>query len=518
MKLRQQLGNAVRRTVSRRRFLSILGAATASAGLAPRVKGASENRWDLIVVGGGNAGMPAAIFAARRGARVLIVEAAGILGGTLHLSSGQMSAAGTKLQEIKGIEDTAQYHYDDVMRISKGTANPDIVRLAVFNAGETFDWLMDKGFDVRPEHPITGTTHEPYSRPRYVWGQQWGRSILRILEEELQPEIDSGRVSVLLSTEVTELIQDSDGAVTGVGVRDTGGETAEHFGHNILLTCGGYTSNAEMFERLEGAPDYTNMTYEYSQGAGITLGLSAGGYVRGGEHHIPTFGAVLADEDYPARMIGAVRHYPPNRPPWEIFVNVRGERFLREDIPSHDAYEEALLKQPDELCWVVFDDAMFNQAPRLVGRVFGQLTREDIVEAFETSWPVFFRADTIAELGAAAGIDAKGLAETVARYNQGQATGQDELGREHMPLPIAKPPFYAIKLHSWSLSGCAGLAVDDQLRVIRDDGSPVAGLYAAGELLGTGALMGRSIVGGMMVTPALTFGRLLGQSLLKFPA
>ena len=161
---------------------------------------------------------------------------------------------------------------------------------------------------------------------------------------------------------------------------------------------------------------------------------------------------------------------------------------------------------------------MFNQAPRLVGRVFGQLTREDIVEAFETRWPVFFRADTIAELGAAAGINAKGLAETVARYNQGQATGQDQLGREHMPLPIAKPPFYAIKLHSWSLTGCAGLAVDDQLRVIRDDGSPIAGLYAAGELLGTGALMGRSIVGGMMVTPALTFGRLLGQSLLKFPA
>lgn len=516
MRLHQKLSNAVRRSLSRRRFLSLMGAATATASAGLTSGCASDDGWDLIVVGGGNAGMPAAIFAAQRGARVLIVEAAGILGGTLHLSSGQMSAAGTKLQKSKGIEDSAQLHYDDVMRISKGTADPELVRLAVFNAGETFDWLMDHGFDVYPEHPITGTTHEPYSRPRYAWSPQWGRSILRVLEAELQPEIDNGRVSVLLSTEVTDLIQDSDGKVTGVATRNTGGETADHSGRNILLSCGGYTSNSDMFERLEGAPDYTNMTYEYSQGAGITLGVGAGGYVRGGEHHLPTFGGLLADENYPSRMIGAVRHYPPNRPPWEIFVNVHGERFLREDIPSHDAYEEALLKQPEELSWVVFDDAMFNTAPRLVNRVFGQLTREDIVEAFETSWPMFYRADTMAELAAAAGVDAGGLEKTVARYNEGQATGKDALGREHMPLPIAQPPFYAIKLHSWSLSGCAGLAVDDQLRVTRDDGSPIPGLYAAGELLGTGALMGRSIVGGMMVTPALTFGRLLGESLLQF--
>ena len=518
MNFRQQLGNAVRRTLSRRRFLSFLGAATATAGLSTRAKGASRDAWDLIVVGGGNAGLPAAIFAARRGAKVLIVEAAGILGGTLHLSSGQMSAAGTKLQQSKGIEDSSQLHYDDVMRISKGTADPDMVRLAVFNAGETFDWLMDRGFDVYPEHPILGTTHEPYSQPRYAWGQNLGRSILRILEEELQPEIDNGRVTVLLGTEVTDLIQDDDGAVTGVATRNVSGETAGYSGHNILLTCGGYTSNPEMFEQLEGAVDYSAMTYEYSQGAGITVGLAAGGYVRGSEHHLPLFGGVLTDADYPSRMIGAVRHYPPNRPPWEIFVNIDGERFLREDIPSHDAYEEALLTLPEEICWVVFDDAVFNQAPKLVSGIFGRLPREDIVEAFESSWPMFYRAGTIAKLAAAAGIAAEGLEKTVAGYNEGQATGKDKLGREYMPLPFAKPPFYAIKLHSWTLSGCAGLAVDGQLRVIRDDGSPIPGLYAAGELLGKSVFMGRSVVGGMLVTPALTLGRLLGQSLLKFPA
>ena len=84
----------------------------------------------------------------------------------------------------------------------------------------------------------------------------------------------------------------------------------------------------------------------------------------------------------------------------------------------------------------------------------------------------------------------RGLEETVARYNHGQETGNDVLGRKHMPLKIAKAPFYAIKLHSWSLSSSAGLAVDKELRVIRDDGTPIPGLYAAGELLGSGATMG----------------------------
>jgi fumarate reductase flavoprotein subunit len=178
-----------------------------------------------------------------------------------------------------------------------------------------------------------------------------------------------------------------------------------------------------------------------------------------------------------------------------------------------------LLAQPEERCWVVFDDAIFKAAPKLVqGGLNGRMTPEDVVEAFEDSWPMFFRADSIAELAEAAGVDRAGLEKTVANYNQAQATGKDAWGREHMPLPIAKAPFYAIQLQSWLLTGYAGLAVNKELQVVREDATPIPGLYAAGELLGTGVLMGRSYCGGMVVTPALTFGRLLGQSMLKFPA
>ena len=462
-------------------------------------------------MGGGTAGLPAAIFAAQRGARVLIVEAAGQVGGSLFLSSGQMSAAGTKLQKSKGITDTAQSHFDDVMRISKNTANPDIVRLAVFNAADTFDWLTDNGFVVGKEHPVTGTTHEPYSAARYAWGPQGGMSILELLEKQLKPFIDSGKVSVMTSTEVIDLLKDAKGAITGVVTKDDAGVTAEHKANNVLLTSGGYASNSEMFAQLEGAKDYSDVSYPYSQGAGIKLGVAAGGYVRGGEHHLPLFGGVMRDTGTPSPMIVTVRPWPPDNPPWGIYVNVNGKRFMKEDIASHDAHEHALLAQPEERCWVVFDAEILDKAPPFVGR----WTKQEIMDAVG-NYDAFFRADTIEGLAKAAGVDPAGLKTAVASYNKGQKSGKDEFGRGHMPVPIAKGPFYAVRLQSWLLSSFAGLAVDKDLRVVRQDGSVIPNLYAAGELLGAGQTMGRSYCGGMLVTPALTFGRLLGQKMLNF--
>ena len=115
-------------------------------------------------------------------------------------------------------------------------------------------------------------------------------------------------------------------------------------------------------------------------------------------------------------------------------------------------------------------------------------------------------------------VDAKNIGATVAEYNAGQKSGKDKLGRKHLPMPIAKGPYYAIKLHSWKYIGFGGLAVNKDLKVIKQDGTPIPNLYAAGEIIGSAATMGRSHCGGMCVTPALTFGRLLGSKMLKFSA
>jgi fumarate reductase flavoprotein subunit len=508
----------VHKRVDRRSFLAstaYVGGAAVVASLPRRSVAASADPYDLIVIGGGNAGMPAAIFAGKRGARVLVIEAAGQLGGTLHLSSGQMSAAGTKLQKSKGIVDTPQSHYDDIMRISKHTANPTIVRLAVENNGATFDWLTDNGFTVLPGHPEKGTTHEPYSVARYAWGPEGGRSILKVLNAQLQPLIDSGKVQVLLNTKAKSLIQGEKGAVVGVVAEGPDKKPVRYLGSNILLTSGGFASNPVMFKRIDLLNDYNDSSYPFSQGEGITLGESVGGYVRGGELHAPLFGGIMTDDDYPSPMLQAFRPWPPSRPPWEIFVNVYGKRFLQEDVASHDVYEESLKKQPNTVCWVVFDEPIMNAAPQILS---SQRWSRDQYKAMFNKRKFFHRADSLEELAKLAGVDPAGLVQAVADYNRGQASGHDALGRKHMPLPIKQAPFYAIKLHSWKFMGFGGLAVDGKLRVVRRDGTPVPNLYAAGEVLGSAATMGNSHCGGMCVTPALTFGRLLGDRMLKFGA
>jgi fumarate reductase flavoprotein subunit len=160
------------------------------------------SKWDVIIVGAGTAGLSAAIFGARQGLKVLALDVAPKMGGTLFLSTGQMSAAGTRLQSELGIDDNPDLHFDDIMRISRGTADPAIARLATTHAPATFDWLMEHGFDLRDGNPVEGVAHEAYTRRRYYWGKRDGLSILDVLLPEIESLIAAGEVTVELETEV----------------------------------------------------------------------------------------------------------------------------------------------------------------------------------------------------------------------------------------------------------------------------------------------------------------------------
>src|ERR1700741_4498037 len=108
---------------------------------------------DIVVVGAGTAGIPAAIEAADRGAHVVLLEKQSRVGGMLHVSTGQFSGAGTRLQRDRGIQDDADSHLADVERLSHGLANRDLVRESVARQGGTVDWLQDLGFDFLPDSP-----------------------------------------------------------------------------------------------------------------------------------------------------------------------------------------------------------------------------------------------------------------------------------------------------------------------------------------------------------------------------
>ena len=497
--------------VSKRDFLKATATTLALASLPFTARqGLADDEWDVIVIGGGSAGLPAAIFAAERGAKVLIIEGSHRIGGTLDRSSGQLSAAGTSLQKAKGIKDTPQNHFDDVMRISRNTANPDMVRVAVDNAADTIEWLISLGWHAMPEHPVKGLGHEDYLIARYQWGPEGAMTVYRALEPVILKLLEEKKVSILMQTQAAELMMDSDGAVVGVVAEGPDGKRFNYRSRNVVIASGGSGGDPDMFQELNGAPLYIRMAYPYNKGGGVKLAQSAGGYIRGQEHYLCNDGGVLLDANYPSPQLAAAMTNEEQRKPWEIFVNERGERYTKEADPSVDNREHALRRQPGHRYWAIFDDAILDQAPPFLRG----WTTEKIRSGFGKHH-MFYKADSLTDLAKWSGVDEAGLAKSVASYNTAQSSGHDaEFGREHMPLPISKAPYYAIQLQGYSILVFGGVAVDPSYRVIRQDGSPIPNLYAAGEVLGKAPYTGSAYVGGMSLTPALTAGRLLGQKIL----
>ena len=469
-----------------------------------------SDHWDVIIIGAGTAGLPAAIFAAERSEKVLVLDAAPEIGGTLHLSSGQMSAAGTRLQKAQGIEDSPALHIEDIMRISKNTADRTLAGLAVDYAADTLDWLETIGFQPLPDHPVKGQAHEPYSVKRYVWAEDNGKSILAVLKPVFEDAVARGRVTLKLNTRVSKLVQNDDGSVSGVVASTDGGTDETYKAGAVLIAAGGYVANGALYKELSGHPAYGDHSYPYCIGDGLNLGLSAGGSSQGRENYLTSFGVIMESYEVPSKVRCRPIHWPERRMPWEIYVNAHGQRFMREDEPSVDVREHTIQDQPDLRHWIVFDSVTLRDAPPLCP----EFSADEIKAAAEAGEPMFYVADTIEALAEKAGLPAEALVQTIAAYNESQAKGVDALGRQHMPRGVTEAPFYAIRSQGMSVSSTVGLKVNKNLEVVREDGSAIAGLYAAGESLGQGGLMGSSFCGGMLVTPALTFGRLLGQRLL----
>ena len=265
-----------------------------------------------------------------------------------------------------------------------------------------------------------------------------------------------------------------------------------------------------MFKKLSGPTLYWKGAYEHSKGEGLTLGKSIGGVLRGHENYLCGYGAILKDFEYPTEVTTRVIHHPHIRLPWEIHVNEEGKRFFQEDYDSVHLREKKLLEQSNLKSWVIFDDEIFKNSPSLLK----DFSKED-TKSFFSNHPMFFIDDNLDQLASKSGINFKGLKQTINEYNDSiKNNTTDPFNRKYRPLPINKPPFYAICTHGVSITSTVGLAVNEKLEVIDSDNKPIKNLFAAGEILGSGQTMGKCSAGGMMLTPALTFGRILGQKLL----
>jgi fumarate reductase flavoprotein subunit len=313
--------------------------------------------------------------------------------------------------------------------------------------------------------------------------------------------VSAGRIEGLLENELVDLLRDGD-AVTGVRARGAAGQVEVRAPATVLAT-GGYASDPALFaEVTPGSPRLVSAAWPTSRGDGIRIARRAGASFRGAEHYLPTLGGV---EREPGRVYDwpeFVNLTAADRPPREIHVNVRGERFLAEDDPSPDRRERALLGQAGHRFWIVFDE------DALEGDPLGYVWDADTIRARARS------ASDLRELARIAGIDADGLADTVSAWNAVVAgKGADALGRQACDYAVARPPYYALETCATSMISFGGIGVDGELRVVDESGVPIPRLYAAGEILGAAATSGNAFCGGMLVTPALSFGRILGRRL-----
>lgn len=474
--------------------------------------------YDIVIVGAGTAGMACAIEAASHGATVALIDKDSKIGGAMHWSGGHMSAGGTQLQARHNIIDSVDEHYNDIIRINQSTGDLALIRKAVEEAPSTLNWLDDLSFPWAPECPRIIYGHVPYTKERTQYGENKALSILKTLSPIWNSFVKSGNIVSHLIARFGGLVQE-DGRYTTV-VYEQDNEEKQLQGHHVVLTTGGYGSNADLFKQKHGDIPYSSSTYPEATGEVMVYMEEIDAVFRNADLHLPSLGGLELEpgsqranfNEAWAMVLTAVY-----RQPRDIYVNADGKRFMAEDEINADTREREVIKQRDWMFWVIFDeeglmskDENGNENPIIIGWTTDQIKAE------AKRNKAIFLADSISDLAISAGLPPDQFMQTVESFNQMVDNGEDpDFGRTFLQHKIKNGPFYAVKVHASILVTFGGLTVNDKLQIVDKGGQPLPGLYAAGELLGLGALSGNAFCSGMAITPALSFGRILGRELVK---
>jgi len=439
----------------------------------------------LLIIGGGAAGLCAALSATETGAEVVVLERDVLPAGSTALSAGLIPAAGTRFQRAKAIDDSPQVFAVDVQRKASDEADPELVQAICAGARMTIEWLADRygfPFEVIDNFNYAGhTAHRMHGLPTRSGAE---------LIDRLRAAAETAGITILTSTRVTTLFADPDGRVRGVACLR--GSQEERIGcAALILACNGYGGNRALVRRF--IPEMADATYfghPGNQGDAVLWGEQLGadlrslsGYQGHGSlatpHGILITFAVISEGGFQ--------------------INRDGRRFSDESLGYSEQAAE-VLRQPDGLAFDVFDERIAG-----VARQFPDFRNAESAGAV-------VRADSPDELATRIGVPAAALIEELSEVERCTVRGQpDRFGRSFAGVKRLVAPYHAVKVTGALFHTQGGLAVTPDARVRRTDGTPFPNLFAAGgAAVGLSGSSAKGYLSGNGLLTATVLGRIAG--------
>ena len=450
---------------------------------------------DVLVVGGGNAALCAAIAARRAGADVLVVEAAPKFwrGGNTRHTRNMRCAHDHATDTLSGPYTEAEF-LDDLLRVTEGHTDLDLARLMIAESKDMLGWIVDQGVRFQPS--LGGTLSLGRTNSFFLGG---GRAMLNALYRTAE----GLGVAVAYDAEVVGLDVE-EGRFRSAAVR-TGGGVHTVQARILVAASGGFEADLDWLRTAwgDGARNFLIRGTPYNRGTVLRMLLDAGVEPVGDPTQCH---AVAIDARAPKFDGGIITRL--DCIVFGIVVNNRCERFHDEgeDIwPKRYAiWGRLVAAQPDQIAWAIFDA---GSLPLFMPSLYPPI-----------------RGETVAALAVALGLDPAALTATVAAYDAAVRPGTfdpdmlDDCRTEgltppksHWARPIGTGPVCAYPLRPGITFTYLGVRVDGEARMRMADGRPSPNMFAAGEIM-AGNVLGRGYAAGIGMTIGSVFGRIAGRS------
>jgi fumarate reductase flavoprotein subunit len=478
---------------------------------------------EVIIVGGGTAGLAAAVAAAENGAQVTILEKGATTGGTGNMGMG-IFAVESRFQKERKNKTTRSQAFKALMDYNHWKADARLAKKYIDKSSDTIDWLSSMGVkfaDVLQTDEGAYPTCHTFAFPDGHTGPQSSSTMIKCLTVRAQQL----GVNILLRTTAKKIIKTIEG-VTGIVAINAADEEIKVFGKAVIIGCGGFGDNPEFIKKYTGfewGKDMMSFRIPGCTGDGLRMAWEVGAAPSEMIMHM-LYAAAGTMEETISRAELTITSRQPN-----LVVNLLGERFFDETMLDNNTFAgNAIACQKERTAFNIIDEETKEDYEKVgIDRIYGVLPLTKIPELSETikqcekdNKKIVHVADTLEDLAAKTGIKIGGLLQTVTEYNHACEIGQDDIFEKSAKLlkrPVRKPKFYAFRLLPSAYGTLGGIRINHKLEVLNKSYDVISGLYAIGG--DTNNQYGDSycfILPGHTMGYAVNSGRMAGENAAQY--